>query len=229
MAQETTGRLVSVGVDWITAVGDLDSHNGGLLEKAAVLASQRAQEGFELRPWGMSGFSGSTTDGVQFGVRDSEVIVRLSSNVAHSEWRKIYALADHVTRIDFEVTAAIIGLVGRRVREHFREASRHGAGKKSSPAATLVHCNKGGDTVYVGKRASHRFGRIYDKFAESKDPAFVNCLRYEVEFKGRLAEMMTKDVFLGGSEMVRIGSHVRTFFADRGVNFPFPFPRRLLW
>lgn len=47
-----------------------------------------------------------------------------------------------------------------------------------------------GDTLFFGSRESGRHGRLYDKEMESLDPAYANCWRYEVEYKGDVSPVV---------------------------------------
>lgn len=81
-----------------------------------------------------------------------------------------------VSRIDFQITIPLPEWYKSRA---FVDSLRNDVWPWRSRTVTLVDGN-GDDTVYIGSRQSERFIRVYVKDAD--------YLRFEVEFKGKLAE-----------------------------------------
>lgn len=213
-------ELVSFGCDWITAVANEPESSGNLLESAAMLLHTRSQLGFKVRGWGMAGFSGFATSGVQFGERNNEAIVRLSSDVAHDYWRDFYALANTVTRFDLELTTRSDELAKRRVTRAYKQARRHCDGAPGHPNVTIISSTRGGTTCYLGQRVSDAYGRIYDKGAEAQTDAWSNCVRHELEMKKVLAAKCSADLFRSPSPQHTTISVVQGFFSRRGCPIP---------
>jgi len=217
-------ELVSVGCDWITVTTKEPETTGQLLEEAALLMHSRVEMGFKHQGWGMAGFSGFSTSGVQFGVRNHEGIVRLSSDVAHTEWRKFYEMAESVTRFDVECTTRCKCLAAKRVRRSWQKATRAVRGKAGAPTVTLITSNRGGSTVYLGSRSSIAFGRIYDKGCETPTDYFRNCVRHEVEMKKVLAARVAASLYSTRTpedESLRI---LQGFFSNRHCPLSFTGP-----
>lgn len=217
MAPENREEVVSLGVDWITCVGAVDNRLGSLLQLGSEFVTFRMRQGFERKGWGMAGFSGFQSRGVQYGVRNKETIVRLSGDLAHIAWRRTYALANNCTRLDFELTTRTQSTAPARIERHYAAARRFTRGKKKAAAVTIIRCSTGGVTLYLGKRQSAVMGRIYDKFAESKDRFFQNCVRYELEVKGELARKVAVHLASTASERQVIAARLQRFFAMRGL------------
>jgi hypothetical protein len=217
MKQTVHGELVSMGVDWITCVGSTEPQLPNMLSMASELLRIRLWEGFERRGWGMAGFTGFQSRGIQFGIRNKEAIVRLSGDLAATNWRKLYEVSDSVTRVDFQCTTTTGESPERRIARAYAAARRHCRGKKKAPAVTRINCTTGGSTVYLGKRQSMIYGRIYDKHAESKDPRYQNCVRHEIELKDRMARSELAHVVRCKHEPDAIAGKLLAFFRNRGV------------
>lgn len=75
--------------------------------------------------------------------------------------------------------------------------------------------------MYLGKRSSERFGRIYDKYAQTKNSSFQNCVRYEVEFKSDLALLCARGIAAAKHEAPAVAERLLGFFVNRGVSLAF--------
>lgn len=221
MAAESVGTILSLGVDWITCVGSGEDSAGPLVTLGADLLRWQIKGGFKHQGWGMAGFKGFSSSGVQYGIRNHEAIVRLSGDMAHKFWRYAYALAQSTTRVDLECTSTTTVRPERRVRRAYEKAARYSRRTSKKTAVTIVHCTTGGDTCYFGKRQSLRFGRIYDKFAQSKDPRWSNAVRFEVEFKGALCAPLLSSIRDSRTPEISTARHLRRFFRDRGLDYLF--------
>jgi DNA relaxase NicK len=193
-----------------------------MLSLASELVTFRLREGFQRKGWGMAGFSGFQSQGVQYGKRQHEVIVRLSGDLAHTHWRVLYALANSCTRLDFECTTTSDECPARRVSRAYSQAVRHARRKKKGPAVTIVRCTTGGSTCYLGKRQSVVFGRIYDKEAESKDKRYLGAVRYELEMKGRMAQLTVAHLDQQRYPTDTIAGNLTAFLRARGIPSPLP-------
>jgi len=217
MHERDCGEIYSIGVDWITCVGKEENSVRSMLSLGSELVTWRMRTGFVRKGWGMSGFSGFSSEGVQYGIRNKESIVRLSGTLAHSHWRKLYEMADSVSRCDFECTTATGRRPDERISRAFAAARRNTRGKKKSPAVTHIRNHGGGSTLYLGKRQSMMYGRIYNKEVESSDPNFRNCVRHEIELKGRLCSLTVARLARSSTPQDDIRGYLSQFFERRGV------------
>ena len=73
-------------------------------------------------------------------------------------------------------------------------------------------------TLYVGKRVSDVYIRIYDKFEECGDERYKGCVRYEIEYKGKRAARIWQalaDHSLNGRDLVPM---LLTDLDERGID-----------
>lgn len=206
-----------VGVDWMTVTCG-DTERGELLQDSSFMWLQAEESaGNKIRPWSMSGFNGFHCGGVSFGELNGTWLLRLSGPTAQAHWRRAYHLSTNISRLDLQVTISDVEDGGALIRNHFAEATAHFATWRKPPAIDVWKSNNGSATLYVNRRVSEQFGRIYDKAIESKLEHYRACLRYEVEFKGDVAPLVAQWVSEQENEAAAILNRVQRFFLERGI------------
>lgn len=109
----------------------------------------------------------------------------------------------HISRIDLQVTvpldtpidlAAIFQILSNPNKFPWKQSGK-------PPYCQFFTNTDGGETLYIGKRTSDLMTRIYRKTIEG-----IECLRWELEIKGRLARGLQEQDVLGDP-------HVRATFA----------------
>lgn len=192
-----------------------------LLAWSSEAVTTQMRLGFQRKGWGLSGFSGFQCGPVQYGIRNREVIVRLSGSVADNSWRKVYELSTNCSRVDIQCTSRTDSPAALRVRRYARAAQAYSREKKGRSSTTLLFCTDGGSTVYLGKRQSERMGRIYDKGVQSGEAYWQNSVRHECEFKGAVAWSVIRTLFCARDNYTPCARLLRGFFERRGVALPF--------
>lgn len=239
------GEVVAAGVDWITATANRQA-GAGLLANVAWMTVQRAaRNGAKLRKWRWNDYVGQATEHAAWGIREDSVCCRLSSWVACTYWRDVYQAARKVTRLDVQVTVRPEPPEPRLALEHGDECANWAQHRPRPPKILKREGIPAGHSVDIGKGSSAQYGRIYDKYAESGDDQWVDCWRYEVEVKDRLATRLADA--LGAEQHAERACvvYVHDWFAGRGIRPVFsrrggvvrlaregatdPVPRRLKW
>jgi Replication initiation factor len=210
--------VISCGVDYLTLTATESASCSSLAMLASGVFRLQRDLGFASKPFGMSGYSGFASGGIQIGRLDHSLLIRLSSNLAHSHWRKFYALADHISRIDVECTTRHRSSPDRRIKRALAEAKRYTTGKKGRLNVGYRWNNKTGETLYLGHRLSNSFGRMYDKGKQSGEEFFDGAVRHEVELHNRSAGFMAAVLYASPSELSQIPGHVSRFFRNRGCS-----------
>lgn len=210
-------QLVDMGVDWLTVTAS-DPMKGTRLGQFAVekMRDQLA-EGDRQKPWGMAGYNGWSVGSVQTGEREDSIIVRLGSLLAKSNWRMFYQTSDSCSRLDCQYTLRSTIEPKKLIQKHYRSATAHHKKDKRPGTVSLFTSSDGSSTLYLGKRTSEQFGRIYDKGAESGLPEYEGAIRYEVEFKGMRARQVAELLYSSQQELLDVSVRVSTFFTARGV------------
>lgn len=219
---QISGRLVESGVDWITATGKSRSSQLKLQDLGESLIRSEKRAGNEMRHWGFSGYQGFKCGSVQVGSRHDSCCIRLGSNVASGHWKEVYHAAENFSRVDVQLSLKMDRDVQQVLGLVYRQASRHSARMKRGPQVTLLRCNNGSSTVYLGQRQSSRFGRAYDKGAESGLDYYRGVLRFEQEIKGALCLPLLRELSRKRSAFAAAADECRWFFRERGVSLAEP-------
>jgi len=177
-------QVLSCGIDWATTT----THDEGKRISVSALARRwmdaQAGEGHKAKPYTGNGFVGEHIEGITLAERDNETMVRLSGSAARRWATVLIPRVNNVSRLDFQVTIrdqqvtrdwagiAECEVMGdARIREGRTKRLRLSDGKL-------------GNTLYIGRRVSNRFFRVYNKSAESPGDWPDTTWRWEIEFKG---------------------------------------------
>jgi hypothetical protein len=210
--------IKETGVDWITATcRDVDLQDRFKQLGYALLQTQ-AELGEQVKPWSFEGFHGLNGHHVAFGEQPEMCIMRLSSGVAWSYWRKCYELATNVSRIDFQVTVEGVPDCRKVILTQHRNALKHVEGWTKPPEVDLRLSNRRGPTLYLGVRQSDYFGRVYDKGRESKLDHYAGCVRTELQCNGRAARRAAHEIYHRGLSPSECEPYVAEFFRRRGCS-----------
>lgn len=190
-----TGTVIEAQPDWLTVSAHGDDAADNLLALAHSLAKEEKAKGNRARGWRLMGYEGTHVGAIEYGARDRQSgILRLIGDAADRHLERALSVADAVTRIDLAVTWRAVPadpLIGRNT---YALAEMHYAANPRTALPQRVADARGGETVYLGKRESEYFLRVYNKGAEciAKDDRegterYRDCWRYELEVKGPLA------------------------------------------
>lgn len=212
--------LCSLDCDYITVRGPDTRVPGGLHKLASACFRSEADCGNTPRPWGMAGYKGFKCGEVEIGTLDQDVIVRMHSGSAARNWSRLVPLCERVTRFDVQATVKVKGSVTDRLNRHREEALAHSEKHQGRLIVRRIDDNQGGYTLYLGARESNVFGRLYDKWAKSKEEEFIDCLRYEVQFNSRLANSIAHTLHRMSCPKPGFGGYLAGFLDGRGVAPP---------
>jgi len=212
--------LKSIGVDWLTASCKDASLRGPLEDFMNERLYEERQRGNDVKPWRLMQFEGLAAGPVGYGLSDEMSIVRLSREAARDHWREVLGLTTGCSRIDLQTTISEVPDCQQLIADHEREALTHVASWSKPPEVTLRKSNRTGLTLYLNRRVSDRFARIYDKGVESKEAAWDSCLRYEVQFNNEAGKLMAATLLNDSSQDAGISGRVYRFFLERGCVLP---------
>lgn len=211
-------EVISTGCDWITGVATEAQSSTSLSLWVGPVLDYEQRRGNVIKAWGMAGFSGWSVGEVQVGQRGPEMMVRLSSEQAMRNWRKVYEVCDNITRLDWQITFKPKRPVRQFIHSKYRQALHHSKKLVRGPSVTLVTGSDGGDTLYLGKRQSDVMGRLYNKGVESKDLTLEGYARAELELKGKLAKIVARSLDRSKSPFKPGFDKVASFFSARGAS-----------
>lgn len=214
-----------VDVDYVTATTVQGYSDSSLDSFGRFIVNQQIERGEKERPFRFSGYRGWAAGSAATGRRRDGAIVRLSGHAAQQHWQQVVSLASNVSRIDVQVTCWSMDGPTMLLRKHRNESLRARRGKGKPVELPFWGDARGLTALAFGSRSSDRYLRAYDKHAESGLDHYQNCLRYEIEFKNRLA--WDKAQVLDGSErwQTYIVQWVLEFASVRGLRLPAEFRR----
>ena len=212
-------EVVDFGVDWFTCTGNTRTSKQRLFNLGHRLIKKEAGYGNVKHNWGFEGYEGFKSGGVAVGTRDAGSIVVCTGREARDYWRDAYDACDNVSRIDIQYTTRSDRTPAYTINRSRREALRHANTLRRPPKVSLWSEHRGSNTLYLGKRVSENFGRIYDKATESQQPVFEGCVRFEREVKGNLALQLSKYLYPKRTHRERLLAEVQGFMQRRGVPY----------
>jgi len=212
--------VVSAGVDWITLTGDSQSSK----ERVGAFAMEMLEEGMcqgqKLHRTARSGYQLSSVEGIQWGTGHSGWMVCLYGETARKHWLPFYAYSKNCSRVDLQCTIAYRHYEPRIVEKLYREALG-GLSEEVASRMSFITSGQRGQTLYYGSRTSSQYGRVYDKWKQSKQSEqFDGCIRFEVEYKKPLSSRVAADLCRDLPDASGITGMVLNWFAHRGINGP---------
>ena len=183
-----------------------------------TLSNAERLGGNRVRPWKQNGYSGERCGRVRFAVGPQGALLQLSGAYADRHATAALELAHNVSRIDLAITARM-----PRDDPHLakRLAVQYDAWRETArrpPKAKLVDGRGDGDTLYIGRRTSERYLRVYDKQRESGDAQYTRCWRVELELKGHSATPAARSALAASDRMAWIESELYDYLRTHGLS-----------
>lgn len=169
------------------------------------------------------GYYGDVGEHYFIGRGEQGAMVQLSGYLAHRLFYDVSHVGGKATRIDLQVTQTADETPSAYLRRTFIEASAAVKREGRPPLVQETDTNYGAKMVTIGSRQSAVYGRIYDKWKESKDPFYKDMVRWELEIKQpeapELHQWLMQDKLLSPHS-----KHlVENWFNKRGVMTQFQF------
>jgi hypothetical protein len=181
---------VAPAVDWLTCTWDRDNPEYGVYIGDCLHFEDYVREQgniTEVETW--QGYLGRKTGSFFVGEREQGYCVRVSGSLAHLAFTSIYRIGMHASRLDVAVTAwytPSISGIGINALSSARFAKL--SGRVRNPVRiTHYEDDTGGFTLYLGRRSSKAYARLYNKEIESADEYYKGAWRYEVELHNEAA------------------------------------------
>jgi len=208
---------VSAGVDWITCTARGKEARTGLEMASDGLLQKEAGRGVEITPARLRDYAGYQTKGIISARRADDSICVLKGANALADWQTVAQHATNVSRLDLQATVWTHGEQPALSRWYYQRVRRLPPQRGRPRSFSLIQTHPHGDTLYVGKRQSDSFGRVYDYSVAHKKGPPRTLWRFEVEYKRHLAahhanSLLGKRVHTSDSEQI-----VHNWFGSRGV------------
>jgi hypothetical protein len=202
---EWAGRVVEIGVDWLTCTAKKGEIGATLLRVLAdeMLAEERSHSE-PINDYRAEGFKGFICGGIRWGERENDSVFALSGELAAKHWRRAVPNASNISRLDLQVTARLeeadprVHEKGLRTFERWRRGENGPRPRGKPPKGGMFDMIPHGATLMLGSRISDVYLRNYDKGAERLDNGYPPpssrtgwkpglWWRYEAELKRKVA------------------------------------------
>jgi hypothetical protein len=207
---------VSAGIDWVTCTARSPSKVSALIAFGRDVVEQEVGGGGIKKGWHWQGFSGWTAGSAGYGFNGTGALVRLSGATARESAADVISCADNVSRLDVQTTVRADGISHDYAKHLYSSLARTGRTRGRPSARSLIQTSYGGDSLYIGRRISDSYGRIYNKSAEEKEVSEIPRWRYEVEFKRKVAAAQAGAYVQAADKEAWCVGRVYHWFADRG-------------
>lgn len=213
-------KNVYVGIDYVRLTA-LDHEPVAAWEAILLpeyLAEERAGRRAHWR-W-LLGYYGRMGEHCFVGKSDTGAMVQMSGALAWSRWHDASLHSKRCTRIDLQVTYPCEASADEVLKEAFMSGSYRKLGRGKPPELELRDTNYGAKMLTIGSRQSELYGRMYDKFKESKMPEYKGCVRWEIEIKGHEALDIHNWLMENREEPTAVRTIVHHFWEARGMKPP---------
>jgi hypothetical protein len=181
------------------------------------VSNEDSKLGYKTVKGGAFGFYGQRTKHALLAQKDERSMLTVSGQQAQQTFR-LMRQGDNCTRLDIQVTFHVKqGSVPAILAQLAAEVRSAPAVRGIRPKVKTVEGDNGTETVYVGKRASDIYLRFYDKFEESGKEEWKDCIRLEVELKGKTSKALWGQCCEKGYGPGYLLGVLRTILERRGI------------
>lgn len=211
---------VSAGIDWVTCTARSPGKVAALLSLGKDILKQEEGSGGKRQAWHFQGFSGHQAGGVAAGYSGTGTCVRASGATARECATELINSSDNVSRLDIQVTVRTGECGNDHAASLYRSLLDAPRRRGRQLAKTLITSTYTGDTLYLGRRISDSYGRIYNKSAEDKTAEYPPRWRYELELKGKYAKAQALAYVKAEDKETWCTSRIYHWFTDRHAGPP---------
>lgn len=217
--QPYSHTCIDAGVDWITATCKLGHATRNQFEQLgeAIIEGER-EAGVEIKPASLRDYRGFRAPGIFSGRRSEDSIIVVSGSHAPPHWSSIARLATNVSRLDIQATVWTHGEQPPLSRWYYARAVRQKPSRGRPRSYSLVRTHPAGDTLYVGKRQSDYYGRVYDYATAHKQGQPRTLWRFEVELKRQVATGYSRTLLSADTPRTCAEQLVHSWYSARGLH-----------
>ena len=166
--------------------------------------------------WSMRGYKGWKRGPVAYGEGEYGVMLMVAGALAQEACETTWSDIHRVRRLDIAYTILLHSPDPGIIERMFDEPPGQVADHRVSKYKSLIKNTDLGETMYLGKRGSDVFCRLYDKGAQSGQYTPGQLLRYEVELKRDVAQAHFDALKAMNFDVEAQASIVEQMFEKRG-------------
>lgn len=208
---------IDAGVDYITATAALGDARTAFEDVGEAILQKEREAAVEIKAASLRDYRGFRSTGVFVGRRREDSIIVLSGSRASPDWKRVAQAATNVSRIDLQASVWTHGEQPALSRWYYQRMRRLPPSKGRPRSYSLIQSHPRGDTLYVGKRQSDYYGRIYDWSAAHKQGLARTVWRYEVEYKRQVARAYSRTLLASNDLRSDAEQLVHGWYNQRGL------------
>jgi hypothetical protein len=225
------------GIDYLTLWSDssAEANKSFYMNTSEWLAGIEPASPLNIKPASLYGTIGIRKEGIYTGLGDDIALLNVPGAMAQEAYCKFYNPSLRITRMDIQVTSNH-GYNPKNPSEPFMDwynavEMNKPTTKGRKPKPWYITGKDSGFTLYIGSMDSEHFGRIYDKWAQSKNELYKNCIRWEIKCKKLPSEQLASRFLMMQSDEITgtIPSIVAGYFRERGAIAPWEYTHAKLW
>lgn len=182
------------GLDYLTVVSHTQEGAAQIDRYGWAMVEREEDNGGLIKSKFIGGYDGYQINQLFYGVRADGAMIRVSGSKSLElaeamDWRHV-----HATRVDVQVTVWFESYDPGLAEWNYRNATayREANPKLQLAVPKLLKTERHGSNLMMGSRSSPKYGRHYDKYAESGDDYYYGAWRFECEFKAEAAREAIK-------------------------------------
>lgn len=211
------GNLEGAGVDYLTCSARDVAPSRQFYALADQWWSEHPEEGEVDATAFFRGYRGRQTSSLFVGTRSDGTLLRASGRAAGDLGIYPTRIAANVSRLDIQATVRTPARTRDLAGDAYRNARTRLLRGGRAHSLTHIETNQGGSTLYLGKRSSDKYARLYDKGVESKSAPPRTLWRYEVELKRDVAYQTAQTLSKATSLSLEASAMVHNHFVARGI------------
>ena len=213
----STAKCVFTGVDYLRMTANDHKPYGAWEDILLPEFVREERAGRKTHNRWMLGYYGRVGEHCFIGQNDAGCMIQMSGALAWHRWYDASRHSSKCTRIDLQVTWPLEEEPGEYIREMYRQGQAAPNREGHRASLQLTDTPEGAKLLTVGSRQSELYGRMYDKFRESKMPEYKQCVRWEIEVKGHQAVDLCAWMRENKAEPFATRYMVADFYAKRGM------------
>ena len=166
----------------------------------------------------MAGYAGESSGRIRYGQNPTGTVVAISGALADELAVEALSYAHNCSRIDLAVTTRHTPGDLQLAKRLAAEYDGWRAHSRKPPTPTLIDGRGLGDTLYLGRRTSDRYVRLYNKGLESKSAQYLDCWRLECEYKGVTAASVAAAAAGAADRLAWVAAELRVWLLSHGLH-----------
>jgi DNA relaxase NicK len=220
VAKQNLCSVLDASVDWFTGTFKEGLRLQFAEAKAERLLAANQEAGDQRDTVNRYGYSGEKCGAFFFGRNEQGGMAIISGSQASESWAFFAGLSENITRLDLQITLKDDDLERDWTIRAQREFLQTRMGASGYLRSSRIKGTPDGATLYIGRRASARFVRIYDKSAESPGSYPDRSWRWEIEYKAPLALVQASKLLRTGYDAHSITEAITSALQYLGVTVP---------